>query len=350
MPGTIQLIESIELNALKRAIRAVVDRHEILRTVFKVSDQEDDDSGSVKQWIIPTEDFDLTIDYQDFTNKPNEAFTYIERDSMAPFDLQNGPLIRVAILQSDENEFLLYYNLHHIICDGWSMEVLTKDTMAMYREFHQGGNVGLKPLTIQYKEYAAWKLTELENSEYQKHKEYWLENLAGELPLVDLSRTKKRPRLKTYNGQSLRMFLNPELTGKLNSYAVSNGGTLFMTLLSSLNVLLSRYTSQYDIIVGSPIAGRPHPDLENQIGFYVNTLALRNKVNSTDSFDRLFSRVKQTTLEAYQHQEYPFDRLVDELNLPIDTGRHPVFDVMFVLQNNSENDVEFTVNFRMRTT
>ncbi|MFK7784941.1 MAG: amino acid adenylation domain-containing protein [Crocinitomicaceae bacterium] len=341
--GTIQLIDSTELNTLKKAIRAVVDRHEILRTVFRTSEQDGDDSGEVRQWVIPTEEFDHSIDYQDFTHSSSDAYAYVERDSLTPFDLENGPLIRMAILKLKEDEFLLYYNMHHIISDGWSMEVLIKDTMALYKEFHQGIDAELKPLSIQYKEYAAWKLEQIENGSFDKHQRYWLENLSGELPLIDLSRVKKRPRIKTYNGHTLGMFLSKEVTKKLNSYAVENGGTLFMTLLSSLNAVLSRYTSQNDIIVGSPVAGRSHADLENQIGFYVNTLALRNEVNSADSFNDLFARIKDTTLEAYQYQEYPFDRLVDELNLPVDTGRHPVFDIMLVLQNNRENDSKFSL-------
>jgi non-ribosomal peptide synthetase component F len=163
-----------------------------------------------------------------------------------------------------------------------------------------------------------------------------LNKLSGELPLLDLPVTKQRPRLKTNNGRKLSTYLSKTLSNRLREYSQQHGGTVFMGLLTSFNAILYHYTGQENFIIGSPIAGREHADLGSQIGFYVNTLALRNEVKAKDTFDELFLRVKQNTLNAYLHQMYPFDKLVEELSLQRDTSRNAIFDVMLVLQNNGE--------------
>jgi amino acid adenylation domain-containing protein len=226
--------------------------------------------------------------------------------------------------------------MHHIISDGWSMEVLRKDVFSYYEAYKEKKEPVLKELRIQYKDYAGWQLAQLREESFKAHRTYWLNSLSGELPLLNLPGKRQRPRIKTHNGHGLSAYIGPETTHKLRSYSQENGGSLFMGLLAVWNILMYRYTGQKDIIVGTSIAGREHVDLEGQIGFYVNTLALRNEINPKENFKELFSRIKQTTLRAYSHQTYPFDKLVEELNIQGNANQSTVFDVMLVLQNNGE--------------
>ena len=332
--GHMYLDRDIDIACFKKTIDATIERHEILRTVFK-----EDETGEVKQWILNKEDLGFKIDYKDFRkgkNKEEKVKEYIAADAYKAFDLEKGPLLRAGLLQVEDDSYVFYYNMHHIISDGWSMEVLSKDIFSYYDAYKENKEPALKELRIQYKDYSAWQLTQLEEEAFKTHRAYWLTSLEGKLPLLELPGTKHRPKIKTNNGYSLRAYIDGDTTGKLKKYSEANGGSIFMALLTAWNILMYRYTSQKDIIIGTPIAGREHADLEDQIGFYVNTLALRNEINPEENFNELFSRVKQNTLSAYSHQMYPFDRLVEELDLQRDTSRNAVFDVMLVLQNNGE--------------
>ncbi len=335
IPSTSPLHEVSDIERFKRAIHAVIDRHEILRTVFK-----EDDKGEIRQWIVPSEELAFEIGYEDFRqegNKEKLVEQYIEKDANKPFDLEQGPLLRASLLHVSDDHYVFYYNIHHTISDGWSMEVLFNDVMAYYNTY-TSGEQHIEELRIQYKDYALWQLKQLEEDSFQSHQEYWLSQIQGDLPLIDLPTSKKRPVVKTNNGAALETYLSKEVSIGLKDFSVRNGGTLFMGLLASLKVLFYRYTGQDDIIIGSPVAGREHQDLENQIGFYVNTLALRNQLNAEDSFEEFFENVKNRTLEAYSHQMYPFDRLVEEVDLKRDTSRGAIFDVMMVLQNTRAAD------------
>jgi non-ribosomal peptide synthetase component F len=194
----------------------------------------------------------------------------------------------------------------------------------------------LEPLSIQYKDYAAWHNAQLQSEEINTHKNYWLEQFKGELPVLELPSDKSRPKVMTYNGASIYKELDKTLTDQLKAFSQAQGGTLFMTLQTALNILLHKYTGQEDIVIGSPIAGREHPDLEGQIGFYVNTLALRTQFSKEDTIESVFQKIKQNTLGAYNHQVYPYDELVDALNLARDMSRNPLFDVMLVYQSRVE--------------
>jgi amino acid adenylation domain-containing protein/non-ribosomal peptide synthase protein (TIGR01720 family) len=339
LPGSHHLDQSINIENFKKAIIAVLDRHEILRTVFK-----EDKNGEVKQWVLRTEDLDFKIDYKDFRkikNKEEKIASYMSKDAQKIFDLEKGPLLRAALLQIAETNYIFYFNMHHIISDAWSMEVLSNDVLSYYDAYQANKEPFLTELRIQYKDYSAWQLAQLSEESYKKHKLYWLNNLQGKLPLLDLPSSRQRPRLKTYKGYMLGTYIEKKTSKKLKEYIQRNGGTLFMGLLSSVKVLLYRYTSQSDIIIGTPIAAREHSDLESQIGFYVNTLVLRNEIKPSESFDELFSKVKENTLQAYNHQMYPFDRLVEELGLIKDTSRSAVFDLMMSLQDSDAKFEDF---------
>ncbi|MFC4634977.1 condensation domain-containing protein [Dokdonia ponticola] len=331
MPSQTVLTGGCDIQNFEKAINSVIKRHEILRTVFK-----EEKSGEVRQMILPIEAFDFSINHEDFSefsDKELRIQQYIDRDTKTAFDLENGPLLRVAILKASEDTFVFYYNMHHIISDGWSMKVLTNDVLDYYEGYCLNTVPQLAPLRIQYKEYTAWQQEQLESQASKKHSEYWLNQFSTEIPLLDLPSQKKRPLIKTSNGWSLETIISKELTSDLKKFCKEKEGSLFIGLLAIMNTLFSKYTSQNDFVIGSPTAGRDHIELENQIGFYVNTIALRNEVSQEESFEELFDKIKDNTFKAYEHQQYPFDRLVEDLNLKRDNSRNPIFDVMVILQN-----------------
>ncbi|WP_133054833.1 non-ribosomal peptide synthetase, partial [Niastella populi] len=335
MFGSIYLNDDIDIEKFKLAIDATIDRHEILRTVFR-----EDEAGEIRQWIMERKDIGFGVGYKDFrkeTERKEKAEAWIAADGYRAFDLAKGPLLRAVLLQVEEDEYVFYLNIHHIISDGWSMEVLAKDVFRYYEAYKAGKAPALNELRIQYKDYSAWQLGQLNQESFKAHREYWLDKFSGELPLLDLPGIKQRPKIKTYNARCLATYVDKGTTAKLKGYVQANGGSLFMGLLASWNVLMYRYTSGKDIIIGTQVAGRNHTDLEDQIGNYVNTLGLRNEVNPEESFAHHYQVVKENTLKSYSHQVYPFDRLVEELGLQRDTSRSTVFDISITYNNISEN-------------
>lgn len=328
------------------AIKATIAHHEILRTVFR-----ENENGEGRQWILNADEVDFTISFEDYSDldaaaQQEKVAAYIDADATKPFDFENGPLLRAAMLQTAADTYVFYYNMHHIISDGWSMDVLAKNVMLAYEAIVNGNEVVLPELRIQYKDYASWQLQQMEEAAAQNHKKYWLDQLAGELPVVDFPTMKKRPAVQTTNGRSMSTYIDSATSQGLKSYAQTQNGSLFVGLLSVFNTLFYRYTGQEDLIVGTPIAGRDHADLENQIGFYVNTIALRNQITAEQSFEDVFANVKENTFEAYKHQTYPFNQLIKDLQLKRDVSRNVVFDVMLTLHNlenstvNSQIDTE----------
>ena len=342
LPIILQLHGTYNIEALKKAILAVIERHEILRTVFKANENVE-----VYQKICPLNQFSFDILYEDMSKYKNPEEAAEKRaldDYYRPFDLENGPLIRVAIFKLADDHYLFYYNLHHIIGDGWSLNLLSRDVLAFYEHYTKNAPLTLPDLRIQYKDYAAWQKKQLESKIFQSHKNYWLEKLAGEIPRLDLPTTKIRPAIYTNNGQLISNFLDEKTVTAIRHYLKENGGTLFTFLLASLKVLLCKYTRQNDIIVGVPIAGRENPELEDQIGIYINTIALRNVVKTDLSFDSFYTELKKSLLDDYSHQAYPFDLLIDQLNLPKDFSRNPLFDIMVAMRNttSSNNDLDLS--------
>ncbi|MEM6684215.1 MAG: amino acid adenylation domain-containing protein [Bacteroidota bacterium] len=337
MPEHLLLTEAIDYDILEKAINSTIQRHEVLRTLFTMNV-----SGELRQRVLPFENFNFSVKTLDYTHDADGEATatqYVHNDSFKPFDLENGPLVRVSILKLADSKTILYTNMHHIIGDGWSNNVLMSDVLAFYAAYSTGENVALPELKLQYKDYSAWQQEKLSGQKYQQAKKYFTEYLSGDLPLLNLPSSYARPVVKTHNGKKLGFAIRPEIIGKLKKYHLAKGGSLFMALLASMKVLIYKYTGQKDIVVGSPVSGRDHEDLENQIGFYVNSIVLRNQISGNDSFDEVYEKIKQTTLKAYQFQEYPFDHLVEELSLKRDVSRSAIFDIMITLQNNSKETV-----------
>ena len=329
MPLQMPLDGEYDINVFKQAIDATIDRHEILRTVFK-----EDENGEVRQWILDRETLGFEVNQYELQNENNPeavAKKIIEDDTYKPFDLANGPLIRASIFQIAANKYIFYYNMHHIISDGWSLNVLANDVMHYYTSFTSNTAPTLPELRVHYKDYSAWKEAKQESGTDSKDKAYWTEKLGGELTLLDLPKQKQRPKYKTNNGNSLQTYLSADIAQKLNTFNQKSQGSLFIGILSTLNVLLHKYTNKKDIIIGSPIVGRDHPDLQNQIGFYVNSIVLRNQIETGNEFATFYNDVKENVYDSFKHKSYPFDRLVEDLNVPYDMSRTPIFDISLTL-------------------
>jgi amino acid adenylation domain-containing protein len=327
-----------ELNpaALRGALQAVVCRHESLRTTFATVD------GTLRQFIhedvnLQWEDLDLT----DTADGEQRARLIAADHASRPFDLVRGPLLRAALVRLAPHRHLFLFNLHHIIGDLVSLRILIRELSVCYEACAHGRPPPLAPLPIQYKDFAAWQNRLLAGDEAARHRAYWLEQLAGTLEPLSLPTDFPRPPFKTYRGHVCRTMLDAGLTERVRQLGLKYEMTLFMVLAAALKVLLYRYTGQEDVIIGFPLAGRDHPDLTGQIGCFVNTVALRDRLAADYSFGSLLGRVRQTMLDAYEHQAYPFDRLVEELDLPRDMSRSPVFVVSLSLANAGQEELQF---------
>ena len=328
MPGVFKLEGELDVLSFESSFVDLINRHESLRTVFK---QIED--GTVKQFVRSADEIEFKIEHGDLRSNLEELESAIRVELNKVFDLERGPLLTAKLLRLDNENYVFVFVMHHIISDGWSINVLINDLLTFYNAKVKAEKHTLLPLRIQYKDYAAWQLNQL-NGRMEVQKNYWLKKFEGNLPLLALSIDKERPLIKTYKGNLVHYKIRQDLIRRFNELTQTEGVTLFMGLLGLINTLLFKYTGQEDIIIGSPISGREHADLKNQIGFYVNTLALRTNFSSENSFRELLNNIKENALGAYENATYPFDALVEKLNLTKDLSRNPLFDVMVVLQNN----------------
>ncbi len=343
IPITLELNGDYDISLLKKAILAVINRHEILRTVFKENEE-----GEVRQWILPVEQINFDIqffDYSDFDDKIQNVKEFINRDSYIPFDLENGPLLRAILFKIEEEKYLFYFNMYHIVSDEVSMDILKRDVLSFYSAYKTGTEPSLPELRIQYKDYAAWQQNAINDKKTNENKTYWLNKLGGTLPCLDLPQQKERPKLKTYNGHTLGAYISLDTGNKLKAFCKENKGSLFMGALSAWYVLFHKYTSETDIILGTPVAGREHADLKDQIGCYINNIALRQQLEPTWNFNEVFDNVKQSMIANYDHQLYPFHRLAEDLNLNNDLSRNQIFDVMFSFHIADENQKDAKIAY-----
>ena len=318
-----------DVQGLTHSFAKLIERHEILRTVFTKNA-----TGEVRQTVRPVGEWQFSILCHDLQESEETALSQtLKLDLNMPFDLANGPLLRANLYQLREGRYIFSLVMHHIISDVWSLQVATKELFQYYEQYLQGKNEELTPLRVQFKDFAYYEQQQLLADAMHRSRDYWLDQFAGEIPVLELTRDKVRPLFKTYAGIVLTRQLSPAVSKGLKRICETTQSTLFMVLLAGLKALLYRYTEQEDIIVGTPVAGRDHVELENQIGFYINTLALRTRFNGDDPFEKLVKKVREVTLNGYQHQAYPFDQLVEDLDLTRDMSRHPLFDIMIVMQN-----------------
>jgi amino acid adenylation domain-containing protein len=330
IPAAVRLNGHLDLSALERSLQEIVRRHEALRTTFGMVD------GQPVQIITPHAP--SALDMRDLTAYPEdereaEALRLVREEAQAPFDLSVAPLVRMRLLKLTDSEHVLLLTMHHVVSDGWSMGVLVREMATLYEAFAKGEDSPLSEFPIQYADFAAWQRNRLRGDLLEQQLSYWRENLNGAPPLLELPIDRPRPSVQTSRGATVPIELPRELNDALNELGRREGVTLFMTLLAVFQTLLHRYTGQADIVVGSPIAGRTRAELESLIGFFVNTLVLRTDISGDPDFPTLLRRVRQMTLGAYQHQDVPFEKLVDEFQPARDPSHTPLFQVMFALQN-----------------
>jgi hypothetical protein len=249
------------------------------------------------------------------------------------FSLQDGPFLRVTLVQLEADKHLLLLTLHHIIADGWSAMILTREMLALYNAYCKGQADPLPPLRVQYRDYAAWQRASLQGALLEAHRNFWKETLGGELPVASLPLDFPRPAVRTFGGDRLELVLDADLTSRLSALGKRDGTGSFILVLSLVKLLLNRYSGQCDIIVGTDAAGRDHKELETQIGVFLNTVAIRSRIDAGAPFEQLLTQVKDNTLTALEHAAYPFEWIMDDLNTRRDLGRFPLFDVFVISQN-----------------
>jgi amino acid adenylation domain-containing protein len=326
----------LNIKAIEQSVNAIIQRHGTLRTTFVAME------GQPVQVIAPS--LTLALPVIDLSQlAATERETQVQRlaaaEAQRPFDLAAGPLLRCTLLRLAENEHVLLLTMHHIVSDGWSMGVFIREMVLLYQAFTNGQPSPLPELPIQYADYAAWQREWLQGEALEQQVTYWKHQLAG-VPVLELPTDRPRPAKLTYQGTTLSFQLSESLKTALQALCRREGVTLFMTLLAGFQTLLSRYTGQVDIAVGSPIANRNRSEIEGLIGFFVNTLVLRANLSGHLTFRQLLGQVRGTTLEAYMHQDLPFERLVEALQPARDLGHQPLFQVMFILQNAPRSALE----------
>ncbi|MDO0944032.1 condensation domain-containing protein, partial [Brevibacillus laterosporus] len=323
MPSIILLEGKLDLAKLETAFKGLLNRHESLRTSFELV------NGSPVQKIHPAVDF--AIDHQ---LAVDEELEEIIDEFIKPFQLNMAPLLRVLLVQTRLDRYLLLIDTHHIISDGVSSGIIINELVELY----QGS--ALPELAIQYKDFSVWQHEQSQTAMYKKQEEYWVQTFADEIPVLNLPTDFPRPNTQSFEGDLITMETGKELMAGLVNIATDTGTTLYMVLLAAYNVLLSKYSGQEDMIVGTPVTGRSHVDLQNTVGMFVNTLAMRNKPVLSKSFREFLLEVKQNALRAYENQDYPFEELVEKLKIQRDVSRNPMFDTMFTLQNRGEKAIE----------
>ncbi|NCR76516.1 MAG: amino acid adenylation domain-containing protein [Microcystis aeruginosa K13-06] len=330
IPVAYRLTGVLNIVALERSLKEIVQRHEVLRTIFPSVD------GQPSQAFAPNIALTLPItDLREHPRPDREALAQqiATAEAQKLFNLATGPLFRAQLLHLAEADDVLLLNMHHIVSDGWSFNVFFQELTALYRAFSKGQSPPLPELSIQYADFAVWQRQWLQGEVLESQLDYWKQKLSGSLPVLELPIDYPRPSIQTYRGAYQSLVLSNNLMDALKSLGQEAGVTLFMTLLAAFQTLLSRYSGQEDIIVGTPIAGRNQLETEGLIGFFVNSLVLRTDLSGNPSFRELLNRVREVALGAYAHQDLPFEKLVEELQPERDRSRSPLFQVMFALQN-----------------
>src|SRR5437763_3002443 len=337
MLSAFRLEGALDRNQLRLALEVLVDRHEALRTTLSLA-QDPAGSGPDKrlfQVVAPARHVGIHFeDVSSMEDHEREArLARLIRDFQdAPFDLERGPLLRACLVRESPESSLLLLALHHVIADGWSLAILYRDFGRLYAALAEGQDPGLPELPAQFADYAAWQREQVASPEYDRHLTYWLRVLCGGRPL-ELPGRQARGRRQGHHGSSLAVRLNRSSVAALTALAHAERASLFMVLLAAYQVALAERAGQTDFAVGTPVAGRTRPELENVVGFFVNTLAIRADLAGGPTFRQVLRRVRARSLEAFEHQEVDFAHLVERLQPNRGLGRPPVFQAFFTLQN-----------------
>jgi Condensation domain/TubC N-terminal docking domain len=320
----------IDLNSFRRALSEIVRRHQVLRTSFQTV------NGTPIQIVDTEATINIQIvDLQQLVASEAESSLqqYLQQEAATPFDLEIAPLIRCSLLQLSNIKHVLVVTIHHIVSDAWSTGILIQELSVLYPAFCAGEPSPLPELTIQYTDFAIWQRQYLSGVVLETQLNYWHQHLQGAPELLQLPTDRPRPSIQTYRGTTQSFILSTDLIQKLQILSRESDATLFMTLSAAFSTLLHRYSGQSDILIGSPIANRNRSEIEPLIGFFANTLVLRTSFEDNPSFEQLLSQVRETTLQAYEHQDVPFERVVEVLKPERSLSHSPLFQVLFVLQN-----------------
>ena len=330
IPAAVRLTGPLNMAALKGSLNEIVRRHESLRTTFETI------NGEPAQVVVPSLDLALPmIDLGELPESRREAELrrLVIEEGRRPFNLARSPLLRARLLRLRDSEYVLLLTMHHIISDDWSMGVFFQELTALYEAYSTGKPSPLPELPVQYADYTVWQREWLGGERLEQQLLYWKKQLSGSLPVLELPSDRPRPARQTFRGASQSLVLPKRLTDELKTLSQRERVTLFMTLLAAFQTLLSRYTGQEDILVGSPIANRKGIETEALIGFFLNTLVLRTDLSGDPTFRELLGQVREIALEAYAHQDLPFEKLVEELHPERSLSHTPLFQVLFVLRN-----------------
>jgi hypothetical protein len=315
----------MEKERVQNTFTKLIQRHESFRTSFEMR-------GKTVQYIHDTVDFKM--EYADLSSEAEGLEEKrMVKDFLRPFDLSQAPLVRVGMIRRDRENHILMVDMHHIISDGTSLQAAVREFMAFY------AGEALPSLRVQYKDFSAWQRDRIDSGEVKKQEEYWLNRFRGDTPVLNMPLDYPRPPVYNAFGNCIYFTIDKDITTALKQLTLETGTTLYIVLLAAYTVLISKYSGQEDIVVGTPAAGRRHADLGNIIGLFVNMMAMRNQPREEKPFSQFLEDVKKNALNAYENQEYSFEQLVWNLNIKAEGSRHPLFDVVFVLQNTAADQV-----------
>ena len=337
IPRTLRLKGRLNVSALERAINEILRRHESQRTTFAVKD------GHPVQVIAPS--LTIALNPEDLSSYPEAQREAPARklgieEAQRPFDLAKGPLVRARLLRLSDQDHILLLTMHHIVSDAWSAAIALSELCALYEAFSSGKPSPLPELVVQYADYAAWQRNWFQGEVLDKQISYWKKQLAGAPALLDLPTDRPRPEVRTFQGAFESIPLSPDLAASLKIFSQAEGVTLFMTLLAGFQTLLSRYSGQEQIVLGTDVANRTTTETEKMMGFFINLLALRTDLSGNPTFRDLLGRVREVALSAYAHQDMPFDKLVEELQPERSLGHNPLVQALFVMQNTPRHKEE----------
>ncbi|WP_159090717.1 non-ribosomal peptide synthetase, partial [Aquimarina aquimarini] len=329
IPIALKIKGNIDTSLLKKTLKTIIQRHESLRTVFYQKD------GKGYQKVLPVEGFTIQEEKLQREIQPKELLSIIDKSVKKPFDLSKDYMVRANLFFISEEETILVITMHHIASDGWSIPIFISEIETIYTSYVENTKNLLEPISVQYSDYSIWQRTQLSEELLNKKLDFWKKNLDNITPLV-LPTDYARPSVQSTKGAVLEFEIDQEDTKKIHELSLKQHTTVFMTLLSVFKVVLYRYTGQNDICIGTPVANRGQQEITNLIGFFVNTLAIRTLVEEDSSFTTLLQQIKENTLQAYDHQEVPFESVVDAVTNQRDQSRSPIFQVLFSIQNNEQ--------------
>ncbi len=327
--GMARLRGVLDVGRFEAALQALIMRHETLRTTFPSVD------GVAYQKVSPQTG--LRMDWQDFSalgeaERQSRLQQLADHEAHTPFNLETGPLLRACLVKAGEQEHYLVLTLHHIVTEGWAMDIFARELSALYEAFIDERDSPLAPLPVQYLDYSVWQRQWLESGERQRQLDYWTAQLGNEHPLLELPGDRPRPPVQSHQGELYRFDLSDDLAARVRAFNAERGLTLFMTMTATLAVLLYRYSGQTDLRIGAPVANRIRPESEGLIGAFLNTQVLRCQLNGQMNVAELFEQVRHTVIEGQSHQDLPFDHLVEALQPPRSAAYNPLFQVMCNVQ------------------